>query len=107
MDKFTITDEMRARANEPQNKRYIESGYLDDLDYIGVQFCNHFNTAWNFDTWGGEDDPMLMYVASVHWLTVVVEGDGWRDTVDEFLDFISDNENYIIDLRKRVLVQRD
>lgn len=37
-----------------------------------------------------------MYVASVWiWYTVIVDGDIWRDTIDEFLDHIETLENNI------------
>lgn len=94
MQNFNITEEMRLRADE--NREDLESNDLDTRDYIAVDFCNTFNTDGNFDIWGGDSDPMQMYVGTVCWMTVVVDWNVWRDTAEEFLDQIDRMENWII-----------
>ena len=106
MEKFKITDAMKKWANE--NKEGLESNDLLNKRTYGIAFCNTFyyeGFKWDFDTWGNpEDDMFLMYVSDIHWLTVVIDGDIWRDTVEEFLRKVEDAENYIRELQEKVLV---
>lgn len=86
------------------HKDDIESQYMDTMRQIGVDFCTKFNPQGNFDMWGNPDgDMLLMYTANIPslWLTVVIDGDIRWDTVEEFLSFIEDSENYIIQLNKK------
>lgn len=101
-EKFKITDDMRKWCKE--NKEEIESKYLDDMRNIWIDFCETFDTEWNFDMWGNPDGDMcLMYVASVGNLpTLILDGDIWRDTVDEFLGYIEELENYAQTLREKL-----
>ena len=92
MKHFEITDEMRQWCEDHRDD--LEAEYLTDRDYVAVEFCNHFNTEWNFDVrWW--DDAMQMYVWSVCWMTVVVDWNVWRDTAEEFLDTVEVMENWI------------
>ena len=100
MEKFKITEEMKKRAEE--NKDKIESQYLDDMDFIWVDFCSHFNTNWSFDVWGGDSDPMLIYVWDIGGHTVVIEWEARRGTVQEFLDFIEEKENFILSQNEEI-----
>lgn len=54
----------------------------------------------NFDT-RGNDEQYLMYVWDVQWMTVVIDWDIRRDTTEEFLDYIEDLENKIINLNEK------
>lgn len=97
---FTITDEMKKRAEE--NREWLESQYYETKRNYGVAFCDEFyrEIKGNFDTrW--MDDLYIMYVGDVCWMTVVIDGDIRRDTVEEFLDYIEDLENRIINLNKK------
>lgn len=100
--KFTITEPMREWAEE--HKEQIEAKYLDDMRSIWIEFCNKFNTEGDFDMWGNPDwDQCLMYVASIGiWPSVIIDWDIWRDTVEEFLSFIEESENYINFLKENV-----
>ncbi len=102
MKHFKITDEMRKWCEE--NKEGIESKYLDTMRTYWIAFCEEFNTEGNFDMWWDPDwDMYLMYVASVGNLpTLILDWDIWRETVEEFLDFIEDNENYAMHLREKL-----
>lgn len=102
MKQFKITDEMKKWCEE--NKEDIESKYLDTMRSIWIDFCEEFNTEWNFDMrWNPDWDMFLMYVASVGNLpTLILDWDIWRETVDDFLDFIEDSENYAIQLREKL-----
>lgn len=102
MEKFKITNEMRKWCEE--NKEDIERKYLDTMRSIWIDFCEEFNTEGNFDMWWNPDwDMYLMYVASVGNLpTLILDWDIWRETVDEFLDFIEDNEIYAQQLREKL-----
>lgn len=102
MEKFKITDEMRKWCEE--NKEDIESKYLDTMRSIWIDFCEEFHTEGNFDMWWNPDwDMYLMYVASVGNLpTLILDWDIWRETVDEFLGFIEDNEIYAQQLREKL-----
>lgn len=102
MEKFKITNAMRKWCEE--NKEDIESKYLDTMRSIWIDFCEEFNTEWNFDMWWNPDwDMYLMYVASVGNLpTLILDWDIWRDTVEEFLGFIEDNEIYAQQLREKL-----
>lgn len=93
--KFTITPEMREWAE--QHKSKIESQYLDDMRSVWIEFCNHFNTQWNFDFWGNED-VILIYTAYIKKVkrTEIIMDEIRRETIDEFLECIEDMENSII-----------
>ncbi len=97
---FKITDEMKKRAEE--NKEWLESRFIDTKRTYWVAFCDKFwrECEWNFDTrW--MDDLYIMYVWDVAWMTVVIDWDIRRDTVEEFLDYIEDLENKIINLNEK------
>ena len=96
---FTITEAMRAWTEK--NREKIEAKYLDDMRYIGVDFCETFDTNWNFEIRWPEYEQTLMYVASVWiWYSVIIDWDIRRNTVEEFLWYIEDLENQIIELEK-------
>jgi len=106
METFKITTAMKERAEK--NKEGLESMFLDDKRTYALAFCNEFykdGVRGDFDTWGNPDDELFfMYVADIHWLTVVIDGDIERDTTEKFLREIERLENYILKLEKIVLV---
>lgn len=101
MKTFEITDAMRKRAEE--NKEGLESKDLESMRTYGVAFCDEFyrECQGNFDTWW-MDDLCLMYVWDVAWMTVVIDWDIRRDTAEEFLEYVEDLENRIINLNSLV-----
>lgn len=105
MGKFKITEEMKKRAEE--NKSKIESSYIEDMDYIGTSFCNDFWTNGNFDTRGGDSDPMLMYVWDIGGHTVVIEWEARRSDTQEFLEFIEEKENYILSQNEKIKEEKE
>ena len=48
----------------------------------------------------------LLYVCSIKWLSIIVDWDIRFDNWDEFLDYISDMENYIINLEKTLILNK-
>lgn len=97
---FKITNEMKKRAEE--NKSWLESQFIDTKRTYWIAFCDKFyrECKWNFDTrW--MDDLCIMYVWDVQWMTVVIDWNIRRDTIEEFLDYIEDLENKIINLNEK------
>lgn len=102
MEKFKITNEMRQWAEE--NKEGL-LGDLENKRTYGIAFCDKFyrDVKGNFDTWGNFDGEVdLMYVADIHWRTVIIDGAVRWDSVDEFLNTIEWMEDNI--LKKLALV---
>lgn len=103
---FKITNKMRQRAKE--NKEGL-LGDLENKRTYGIAFCSDFyrDLQGNFDTRGNFDGEVdLMYVADIHWLTVIIDGAIRWESVEEFLDYIEKMENKIIYL-KNVLIRKD
>lgn len=95
MGEFKITDLMRQRAEE--NKEGL-LGDLENKRTYGIAFCDKFyrDVKGNFDTWGNFDGEVdLMYVADIHWRTVIIDGAVRWDSVDGFLDKIKNLEDRI------------
>ena len=97
---FKITDEMKKRCEE--NKSWLESQFMDTKRTYWIAFIDTFwrYCKGNFDT-RGMDDLYIMYVWDVAWMTVVIDWDIRRDTIEEFLDYIEDLENKIINLNAK------
>ena len=84
---------------------YVESHYEDDYSEamvrFWIEFCNEFGTRGDFDTWWG-DVETIMYIWKIGKYTVVVDWDIWWSNKEEFLSFIEEMENYIIEENERV-----
>lgn len=104
IEKFETTKEMKQRVKE--NKEGLESKNIEDMRTYWIAFCDKFfrETKGQFDIWWNPDNDMfLMYVASVWiWYSVIIDWDIWRNTVEEFLWYIEDMENKIIELEKEL-----
>ena len=97
---FEITDEMRQRAEK--NKEWLESQFTDTKITYAIAFCSDFRKQCkgNFDVrW--VDEQYFLYVWDVAWMTVVIDWDIRRDTIEEFLDHVEDLENKIINLNEK------
>lgn len=99
---FTITDTMKKRCEE--NKSWLESQFTDTKISYAIAFCSDFwkECKGNFDV-RGVDEQYYLYVWDVAWMTVVIDWDIRRDTIEEFLDYIEDLENKIINLNEKFL----
>lgn len=99
---FEITDVMKKRAEK--NRDGLESQFIEDKRTYWIAFTDTFfrECKGNFDTrW--RDEQSLMYVWDVAWMTVVIDWDIRRDTIEEFLDYMEDLENKIINLNEKFL----
>jgi len=100
---FKITDEMKKRAEE--NKEWLLAEDMETRRTYWIAFTDkfwryckgNFDTRWNF--YDAEID--LMYVWNVEWMTVIIDWSIRRDTIEEFLDYIEDLENRIINLNEK------